>query len=121
MILVDTSVWIDHFRRGESRLADLLTAAQVLIHPFVMGEIALGYLKARTPILASLGNLQSAAVAADSEVLAFINGAKLDGTGIGYLDAHLLASVMLTPDAKLWTRDRKLADVAARLGLAAGR
>jgi len=119
MILADTSVWIDHFRKGDPRLADLLTATRVLVHPFIIGEIALGHLKARTAILASLGNLQSAMVAADSEVLAFIASTKLDGSGIGHLDAHLLASVTFTPDARLWTRDRKLAGVAARLGLAA--
>ena len=119
MILADTPVWIDHFRRGDARLAGLLAASRVLVHPFVIGEIALGHLKARTAILASLGNLHRAAVATDSEVLAFISGAKLEGSGIGYLDAHLLASVTLTPDAKLWTRDRKLASAAARLGLAA--
>ena len=119
MILADTSVWIDHFRRGDPRLADLLAASEVLVHPFVIGEIALGHLKARSSILASLGNLQSVAVATDSEVLAFISAAKLDGSGIGYLNAHLLASVALTPDTRLWTRDRKLASAATRLGLAA--
>ncbi|MFT3987385.1 type II toxin-antitoxin system VapC family toxin [Aestuariivirga sp.] len=119
MILADTSVWIDHFRKGDARLASLLLASEVLVHPLIIGEIALGQLKARTTILASLGNLQSATVATDREVLDFISSASLGGSGIGYLDAHLLASVVLTSGAKFWTRDRKLASAAARLGLAA--
>ena len=117
MILVDTSVWIDHLRKGDDGLRSMLQASQVLIHPFVVGEIALGNLQRRELILRTLRNLPHSTSATDTEVHAFIEGHSLFGLGIGYVDAHLLASVRLT-NAFLWTRDKRLYDVAIKLGLA---
>lgn len=117
MILVDTSVWVDHLRKSDARLARELMAGQVLAHPFVVGELALGSLKQRQVILDALGDLPQAAVARDAEVLAFIEAHDLAGSGIGYVDAHLLAASRLSL-ARLWTRDKRLASVAEKLGLA---
>lgn len=119
MILVDTSVWIDHLRYGDSSLVNLLNTGQVLAHPFVIGELALGSLRQRDVILDTLNNLPRAKIAADEEVLAFINQSKLAGLGVGYIDAHLLASVRLTPGTLLWTRDKRLCAAASQLGLLA--
>jgi predicted nucleic acid-binding protein len=119
VILVDTSVWIDHLRKADSKLAELLNSQQVLCHPMIIGEIALGGLKQRTLVLEALQNLPQVIGAGDDEVLAFITTAKLAGKGIGYLDAHLLAAAKLT-DAQLWTRDKSLAKVAEDLGLGWG-
>lgn len=119
MILVDTSVWVDHLRAGDKRLAGLLETGGVLVHPFVIGELALGDLKQRDLILTSLHDLPQAIVATDQEVLRFIEDHRLSGAGIGYVDTHLLASVRLTAGARLWTRDKRLADVAKALALAA--
>ena len=119
MILVDTSIWVDHMRAGDAALAELLDARQVLTHPFVIGELALGNLRQRDLVLGALQNLPQAIVAADGEVMHFINRHALFGLGIGYIDAHLLASVRLTASAGLWTRDKRLSDVAERLGVAA--
>ena len=119
MILVDTSVWVDHLRAGDEILAHLLDAEQVLGHPFVTGEIALGALRQRDLVLGALRELPQATVASDEEVLRFIGRQALFGRGIGYVDAHLLAAVRLTAGASLWTRDRRLQRVAAQLGWAA--
>lgn len=119
MILVDSSVWIDHLRADDERLIELLAAEEVLGHPFVTGEIALGYLRRRDAILADLRDLPQAVVATDQEVLDLINRLPLFGRGIGYVDAHLLAAVRLTAGARLWTKERRLKAVAAELGLAA--
>ncbi|HXC14180.1 MAG TPA: type II toxin-antitoxin system VapC family toxin [Stellaceae bacterium] len=118
MILVDTSVWVDHLRAGNDRLTALLSGAEVLGHPFVIGELALGNLRRRDAVLSDLRHLPQAVVAADEEVLHFIDRQRLFGRGIGYVDAHLLAAARLTA-TKLWTRDRRLQAVAAQLGLAA--
>jgi predicted nucleic acid-binding protein len=118
LILVDTSVWVDHLRRGDAQLADLLERAKVLMHPFVVGEMACGSLRDRSPILELLQDLPAAAVAEGDEVLGFIESHALHGKGIGYVDVHLLASVALTEGAKLWTRDKSLRTVAAALGCA---
>ena len=117
MILVDTSVWIDHLRKGNTRLNSLLLNATVLTHPFVIGELACGNLHNRNRILNLLGDLPASRVADDREVLFFIECNDLMGRGIGYIDAHLLASVSLSGAAGLWTVDRKLNDVAVQLGL----
>lgn len=119
MILVDSSVWIEHLKMGVPDLVRALNRARVLCHPFVIGELALGNLGRRTDIIDDLKNLPKAAVAKDDEVLAFIEGKQLYGRGIGYVDAHLLASVRLTGGAGLWTLDRRLAEVASGLGVAA--
>jgi predicted nucleic acid-binding protein len=119
VILVDASVWINHLRSADERLSALLDRREVLGHPFVTGEVALGYLRRRDTVLGELAELPQAVIAEDAHVLDFINRLPLYGLGIGYVDAHLLAAVRLTPDAKLWTRDRPLQKVAAELGLAA--
>ena len=116
MILVDTSVWVDHLRAGDAGLTDLLNAGLVLTHPFVIGEIALGHLNRRAEILGALGALPKAVVASDAEVLILIDRERLQGRGIGYADAHILAAVRLTPGSSLWTRDRRLRVVAEALG-----
>lgn len=118
MILVDTSVWVDHLRRGDAGLVELLERSSVVMHPFVVGEIACGSLHDRNAILELLQDLPAAVVADNDEVLRFIERHALDGRGIGYVDVHLLASVALTQGAKLWTRDMKLQRVAAALGCA---
>lgn len=118
MILVDTSVWIDHFRAAEPQLVTLLSQHNVLTHPCVIGEIALGSLKRRTEVLRHLNNLPVAIVASHSEVMTFIDGRALSNTGIGYIDACLLASAALTPSASLWSRDRNLEKQAVLCGLA---
>ncbi len=120
MILVDTSIWIDHLRHIETGLVGLLQSGQVLGHPFVIGELALGQLRQRDVVLDALAGLPQAGVAHDDEVRRFIGQQALFGLGIGYVDAHLLASVRLTPDAMLWTRDKRLQSAAERLSLAAG-
>ena len=120
MILVDTSVWIDHLRKGDKELVRLLLDTQVLIHPFVVGELACGNLENREEILGLLSDLPAVDVASHTEILYFIDQRQLMGRGIGYVDAHLLASISLTPSARLWTRDKRLAQVAADLNLARG-
>lgn len=119
MILVDASVWINHLRASDERLIALLDTRQVLGHPFVIVELALGNLARRHAFLSELRDLTQAALASDDEILELVEGERLYDRGIGYVDAHLLAAVRLTPDAKLWTRDRPLQRVAAELGLAA--
>jgi predicted nucleic acid-binding protein len=95
-----------------------LEAGNVLVHPFVIGEIALGNLKQRELILGALADLPQAVVARDDEVMPFIEGSGLFGRGIGYLDVHLLASIRLTAGSLLWTHDRRLRDIAEQLGMA---
>ena len=119
MILVDTAIWVDHLRSGVPELIGALLRTEVLTHPFVIGELALGTLRQRAEILELLAALPRAAVATEAEMLGFIDRAGLAGHGLGYVDAHLLAATRLTPDARLWTRDRRLAAAAGRLGLAA--
>ncbi|MES9952691.1 MAG: type II toxin-antitoxin system VapC family toxin, partial [Candidatus Thiodiazotropha sp. 6PLUC2] len=118
MILVDTSVWIDHLRSGDDALMTLLNSAQVLMHPFVLGELACGNLSQRVEVLSLLQNLPQAAVAQDGEVLFFIEQHELMGRGIGYVDAHLMAAVVLDRGARLWTRDKRLHILADKLGMA---
>jgi len=117
VILVDTSVWIDHLRKGDAKLAALLETDAVLMHPFVLGEIALGHLRQREIVLGALADLAAAGSANDAEVFYFINRHRLFGCGIGYVDAHLLAAAWLTPGLHLWTKDRRLHDVAVELRL----
>jgi len=117
VILVDTSVWIDHLRVGDTKLEQLLNTGQVLMHPLVLGELACGNLHNRDELLGLLGELPQATRASDQEVLFFIKRHNLMGKGIGYIDAHLLAAVSLSSPARLWTRDKRLSQVAEELGL----
>jgi predicted nucleic acid-binding protein len=118
MVLVDTSVWIDHLRNKEPLLIQLLKSNRVLSHPFVRGEIALGHLKQRQIILSALDNLPQAPVAFADEVNLYIESHALFGLGIGLIDVHLLASTQLAINTKLWTRDKRLLTIANRLNLA---
>jgi predicted nucleic acid-binding protein len=118
MILVDTSIWIDHFRAADPQLATLLTQNDVLAHPCVIGEIALGSVKRRVEVLRNLTNLPAATVATHEEVMTFIERHGLANTGVGYVDACLLASAALTPGAALWARDKNLRAAALRCGVA---
>ena len=119
MILVDTSVWIDHLRAADPALLELLNAGRVLAHPFVTGELACGNVQNRAAVLALMQDLPAAPVASDDEVLALlIDRRSLAGRGIGYVDAHLLCAVVLAGTAELWSRDRRLADVAQGIGVA---
>ena len=119
MVLVDTSVWIDHFRGNDSVLAELLIKNNVLTHPFVRSELALGNLRQRDSILNLLDNLPQASVAYAEEIIFFIEKNALFGLGIGLIDAHLLASTQIAQNTKLWTRDKKLLSAAVQLNLAA--
>ena len=118
MILVDTSLWVDHLRKGDARLAALLERGAVVMHPFIIGEIACGSLADRRNVLELLQDLPTAVVAVGAEVLGFIERHALHGKGIGYIDVHLLASVALTAGCSLWTRDRRLREAAELLGCA---
>ena len=117
MILVDTSVWVDHLRAGDARLVNLLEGNAVVMHPFIVGEIACGSLADRELTLDLLQHLPMAAVAESAEVLGYIERHRLHGKGIGYVDAHLLASAALD-GTKLWTRDKRLLTVARKLAWA---
>lgn len=112
MVLVDTSVWVDHLRHSNAELTTLLRQNQVLSHPFVVGELALGNLQQRQIVLAALQNLPAATVATEAEVLGLIERHALHGMGIGYIDAHLLASACLSVNCTLWTFDKRLQVVA---------
>ncbi len=119
MILVDTSVWIDHFRQGDATLAHLLAEGQVVTHEAVIGELALGNLKNRPAVLGALQNLAQLSPASAAETLLFIETQSLFGKGIGYVDASLLAALRLNPGVLLWTRDKRLLIESTRLGLSA--
>ena len=123
MVLVDTSVWVDHFRRGDSTLVELLQQGRVATHPFVVGEIACGSLSGshadRTSIIDLMRQLPKATVAQDDEVLTFIEHHRLFAKGVGYVDTHLLASTALSHHGSIWTRDKRLLKAAESIGLAA--
>lgn len=114
---MDTSVWVDHLRHGDAALSAALLAGQVAMHPFVMGELACGNLRARAEVLGLLQALPQMPVATDKEVLFFMDAHELMGRGIGYVDMHLLAATRLGVH-RLWTRDKRLHTVATQLGLA---
>lgn len=118
MILADTSVWIDYIRRPNLQFAQALRDEQILSHPFVIGELALGGVTSKTRIVQEMKKLFSAPLATADEVLLMIESLPLVGSGIGYVDAHLIASIRLRPGTRLWTRDGKLHKVAERLGMA---
>jgi Predicted nucleic acid-binding protein, contains PIN domain len=115
VILVDTSVWIDHFRRGEPGLVSALESESVLTHPFVIGELACGNIRNRVEVLELIGRLPTPPVATDREALELIDRYKLNSKGIGYVDVHLLASTLLMTAATLWTKDGRLASIASEL------
>ena len=117
MILVDTSVWIDHLRLGDPELASALQSCEVLCHPHVVGELACGNLRARDKVITLLQALPVSPVVSDKESLCFIDTYSLMARGIGYIDVQLLASARLA-GAHLWTRDKRLQTVALELGLA---
>ena len=116
MVLADTSVSIEHFRYGEAKLADLLFEGLVLTHPCICGELACGSLKSRAATIADLNALPSAKLLSTADVLQLIEGRKLWGRGLGWVDAHLLASALVS-NCQLWTFDNKLDEAARELGL----
>jgi predicted nucleic acid-binding protein len=117
VILVDTSVWLAHFRENVPLLGKLLTENQVLTHPSIAGELACGTLPRRADVLRWLHRIPRAAIASDNEVLTLIEERRLWSTGIGWTDAHLLASALIT-GSELWTRDKRLQAAARKMGLA---
>lgn len=118
MIIADTMVWADFISRGDDRLMQLLLREATVMHPFVRGELSLGNLARRAAILADLDALPTAPVAEHREVLSLIESVPLFGTGVGYVDAHLLVSTLLLDEGRLWTRDRRLLAAAEQLGIA---
>ncbi len=116
MILVDTSVWVDHFRSGNIGLANLLNEGEVASHRFIIGELACGNLSNRSEILSLFGSLPLVHHAEHEEVLDFIDNYKLMGKGLGYIDIHLIASAMLSR-VPIWTLDKKLKEVSSKLRL----
>jgi len=118
MILVDTSVWVDHFRSGNPRLVKLLNEEQVAIHPFIIGELSLGSIKNKAEIMSLLAELPTVPVAEHDEVSATVSTYKLAGTGIGWVDAHLIASALLG-HAKLLTNDKALLQAGKATGVTA--
>ncbi|MGH7653926.1 MAG: type II toxin-antitoxin system VapC family toxin [Gemmatimonadaceae bacterium] len=116
MILVDTSVWVDHLRRGDAALTALLESSEVAVHPYVVGELACGSLRPRSEVIRLLNELPTATTASHAEVMHFITAHRLSGRGIGYVDAHLLASAAID-GLSLWTRDKALSAESARLKL----
>lgn len=119
MILVDTSVWIDHINASDPMLVELLAAERVLIHPYVIGEISLGSLRDRNVVLGALRDLPHASIATPEETFYLIEREALFNRGIGYVDTSLLASARLQPGVTLWTRDKRLKKVADELDLSA--
>jgi predicted nucleic acid-binding protein len=121
MILVDSSVWIEHIRSPDEVMLVLLSERRVITHPFVIGEVALGHVRRREAVLAELKELRLAKIAEDEEVLRLIGNHRLYGLGVGYIDAHLLASCLLTRTDSVWTLDKKFHAAALNLGIAADR
>jgi len=117
LILADTSVWVDHFRSGNQELQKALSQGQIVIHPFIVAELALGSLKDRAKTLALLDLLPQVRVAQLSELRLMIESRRLDSLGIGLTDAHLIASVFIDSPTLLWTRDKRLRQVAENLGI----
>ena len=116
-VLVDTSVWVDHFRHGNEALVDLLMLDLVIAHPLVLGEIACGTPPNRVQTLADLDGLQQARQASVREVMAFVERERLFGLGCGLVDMLLLTSTLMTPGIKLWTLDKRLCALAERFGV----
>lgn len=119
MILADTSVWVDHLRSSDHGLVSNLNKGKVVIHPFIIGEIALGHLIKRKAVLGELEKLPQVPIAPERVVLNMIERVSLYGTGIGYIDAHLLAAVVANNNCLLWTRDKKLRTASVRMNVSA--
>ncbi|MGD0293726.1 MAG: type II toxin-antitoxin system VapC family toxin [Terracidiphilus sp.] len=119
MILADTTVWIDHFRKDNKELRRQLDKLNVVIHPFIIAELALGSLRERAKTLAWLDRLPQVGVAQIGEVRQMIEMRSLYNRGIGLIDAHLIASIFIHPSTQLWTKDMRLRDIAIELGIAA--
>ena len=119
MVLADTSIWADHFRSPNPLMTDYMAGDRLLMHPFVVGELVMGHLPNRFAIVRSLREMDQVIRATDDEVLAVVEREKIQGLGVGWIDAHLLVSVLITPEAMLWTRDRRLNALAQRFGCAA--
>lgn len=119
LILADTSVWIHHLREADPLMVGLTANERLLMHPLVIGEIAMGNLRDRANFILALRRMEQVTVATDGEVFHMVESHRLYGAGIGWLDAHLLASVLLSPNVDLWSRDKRLSGVAARFGRAA--
>ncbi len=117
MILVDTSIWARHLRAADAALSQALLSFQVVTHDFVIGELALGALNPRAALIDFLSSLPRLVKAHENEVLNMIEARQLSGSGVGYVDAHLLASLLLSPGVRLWSADRRLAEAASRLGV----
>lgn len=117
MILVDTSVWVDYLRHGDETLAQLLSQGLVTMHPMIVGELACGYLQNRKQLISLWQNLPLAIEATHQEAMLFIESEQLMGKGIGFVDAHLLTSTRLTANTQLWTRDKRLANIAESLNI----
>jgi predicted nucleic acid-binding protein len=117
LILADTSVWIDHFRSGNQELEKALNQGQILIHPWIVAELALGSLRDRTKTLAMLDLLPQARVAQLGELRIMVEARHLHSLGIGLTDAHLIASVLLDPPTLIWTKDKRLRRVASSMGI----
>lgn len=118
MILIDTPIWINHWRSEVPHLLDLLDGEQVLMHPMVVGELACSNLRDRIQVLEFLSDLPDVTIAFAEELLVFIEQHQLMGKGIGYVDANLLASTALHESARLWTVDGRLRDATVELGIA---
>jgi len=119
MILADTSVWVDHFRSPVAALAQLVETSQLVMHPFVVGELAMGSLADRKLRLRLWAAMPSLPIVPLDEVLVLVEGRRLYARGIGYPDASLLASSLVTPNTSLWTRDRRLNEIASEFGVRA--
>ena len=117
MILADTSIWINHFRRADPNLVRRLNENRIVCHPFVIGELALGQIPDRLDVLSLLAELPQSEIAQHVEVMHFIDINQLFGRGIGFVDAHLLAAVRLSPGMSIWTADKRLESVAQTMGL----
>jgi predicted nucleic acid-binding protein len=117
VILVDTSVWIDHLRSGVDEVTAALEEGEVLTHSFVIGELSCGNIRNRAEILSLLEDLPTCREAMHGEVMELVERRRLMGRGIGYVDAHLLAATVLTPSARLFTREKRLAKIATELGI----
>jgi len=118
MVLVDTSIWVDHLRYGDESLSQLLTQGLICCHPMIIGELACGNLQNRSELISMWQNLPMPVEASHQEALYLVETRHLMDKGIGYIDLHLLATCLLTSNTRLWTRDKRLTSIADSLGIA---